>query len=43
MIEIEPGRERCRPAAWISLYGDAGRDAAAMQQRLEEIVAAALV
>jgi uncharacterized protein YndB with AHSA1/START domain len=30
-IEIEPGRERCRPAFWLSLYGDA--DAGTLEER----------
>jgi len=37
MIEIEPGKGRCRPAVWVSLYGDAGRDAAALTKRLREL------
>jgi uncharacterized protein YndB with AHSA1/START domain len=36
MIEIEPGRGRCRPAAWVSMYGDTGRGAAALQSELEQ-------
>ncbi|MBV8516245.1 MAG: SRPBCC domain-containing protein [Acidobacteria bacterium] len=38
MIEIEPGKERCRPAIWVSLYGEAGREAPALQARLRELV-----
>jgi uncharacterized protein YndB with AHSA1/START domain len=38
MIEIERGRGRCRPAAWISLYGEAGAEAAALQERLRAAV-----
>jgi hypothetical protein len=38
MIEIEPGRGRCRPAVWVSLYGDAAQDAAALQVQLTELV-----
>lgn len=38
MIEIEPGRGRCRPACWLSLYGEAGRDAPALEQRLRDLV-----
>ena len=38
LIEIEPGRERCRPAVWVSLYGDAMKDAPALQDRLQELV-----
>jgi len=41
MIEIEPGRGRCRPAVWVSLYGDAGREAAALEARLTAAVTAA--
>jgi uncharacterized protein YndB with AHSA1/START domain len=38
MIEIEPGRDRCRPAVWVSLYGDAGREAPELTKRLRNIV-----
>ena len=38
MIEIEPGRGQCRPAVWVSLYGDAGREAEALGTRLRERV-----
>jgi hypothetical protein len=38
MIEIEPGRERCRPAVWVSLYGDAAADAPDLTARLQEAV-----
>ena len=38
MIEIEPGRGQCRPAVWVSLFGDAGREAAALEPRLREAV-----
>lgn len=38
MIELEPGREQCRPSVWVSLYGDAGRDADALTQRLRDAV-----
>jgi uncharacterized protein YndB with AHSA1/START domain len=41
MIEIEPGRERCRPAFWLSLYGDAD-DAAALENRFRAEVTRAL-
>ena len=34
MIEIEPGRGKCRPAAWLSLYGDAGAKAPKLQDWL---------
>jgi uncharacterized protein YndB with AHSA1/START domain len=38
MIEIEPGRGRCRPAVWVSLYGDAAEEASALQVQLQELV-----
>jgi uncharacterized protein YndB with AHSA1/START domain len=38
MIEIEPGRGRCRPAVWVSLYGDAAEQASALQVQLQELV-----
>lgn len=38
MIEIEPGRGRCRPAVWVSLYGEAAAEAPALQERLQELV-----
>ena len=38
MIEVEPGREKCRPAVWVSLYGDAGREGPELQSRLSDIV-----
>jgi uncharacterized protein YndB with AHSA1/START domain len=38
MIEIEPGRERCRPAIWLSLYGEAGKQAPAVQKRLRDLL-----
>jgi uncharacterized protein YndB with AHSA1/START domain len=41
MIEIEPGRGRCRPAVWVSLYGDAAAEAPALQERLQQLVTAA--
>lgn len=41
MIEIEPGRGRCRPAVWVSLYGDAAEQAPALQERLRDVVSAA--
>jgi uncharacterized protein YndB with AHSA1/START domain len=34
MIEIERGRGRCRPAAWLSLFGEAAAEAAGLQERL---------
>jgi len=39
MIEIEGGRERCRPAMWVSLWGDARADAEALQERLRAMMA----
>lgn len=41
MIEIEPGREKCRPAVWVSLYGDAGREAPELQALLRDKVSRA--
>lgn len=41
MIEIEPGRGQCRPAVWVSLYGEAMSQAPALQERLSAIVTAA--
>lgn len=41
MIEIEPGRDQCRPAVWVSLYGDAGKEAAALETRLQDMVTGA--
>lgn len=41
MIELEPGRGRCRPAVWVSLYGDAGREAPALTELLTGTVTAA--
>jgi hypothetical protein len=38
MLEIEPGRDRCRPAIWCSLYGPARKDAAALQARLKALL-----
>lgn len=36
MIEVEPGRGRCRPAVWVSLYGEAAHDAAVLQDELQQ-------
>jgi uncharacterized protein YndB with AHSA1/START domain len=41
MIEIEPGRGKCRPAVWVSLYGDEAVQAPALQERLTKLVTAA--
>lgn len=38
MLEIEGGKKRCRPAMWISLYGDAQKEAPALQQRITSII-----
>jgi hypothetical protein len=38
MIEIEPGRERCRPAVRLSLYGDMRSRAAALQERIRGLL-----
>lgn len=38
MIEIEPGRGQCRPAVWVSLYGEAAAEAAALQNQLTDRV-----
>ena len=42
-IEIEPGRDQCRPAVWVSLYGDAGREAPALQSRIRDAVVSEFV
>jgi uncharacterized protein YndB with AHSA1/START domain len=36
MIEVEPGRGRCRPSVWLSLYGDAARQAPALQEEMQQ-------
>ncbi|MGZ4777587.1 MAG: SRPBCC family protein [Thermoanaerobaculia bacterium] len=41
MVEIEPGRGRCRPAVWLSLYGEARRDAAALTERFRNLLESA--
>ncbi|HVR38720.1 MAG TPA: SRPBCC domain-containing protein [Thermoanaerobaculia bacterium] len=38
LVEIEGGRETCRPAVWVSLYGDAGRDAEALGVRVRALL-----
>lgn len=38
MLEVEPGKERCRPSVWVSLYGDAGREAPALETRLRDLL-----
>jgi uncharacterized protein YndB with AHSA1/START domain len=35
-LEVEPGRGSCRPSAWVSLYGESGAGAAALQEELRE-------
>jgi len=35
MIEVEPGRKRCRPSVWVSLYGEAAAQAPALQKELQ--------
>ncbi|HEX8410013.1 MAG TPA: SRPBCC domain-containing protein [Thermoanaerobaculia bacterium] len=40
-IELEPGRGQCRPAVWVSLYGEAGKEAASLNDRLVAAVTAA--
>jgi uncharacterized protein YndB with AHSA1/START domain len=39
MIEIEPGKGRCRPSVWVSLYGEAAAEAEALQEHLRDLVA----
>lgn len=35
LVEVEPGRGQCRPAVWLSLYGDAANtDTDALRERL---------
>jgi uncharacterized protein YndB with AHSA1/START domain len=41
MIELEPGRGSCRPSVWVSLYGDEMAHAAALQERLRDLVTSA--
>lgn len=36
MMEVEPGRGQCRPAVWVSLYGETGAKAAALQEELRD-------
>jgi uncharacterized protein YndB with AHSA1/START domain len=38
MIELEPGRDSCRPSVWVSLYGETASQAAALQEELRERV-----
>ncbi|MEA2464808.1 MAG: hypothetical protein QOJ98_2555 [Acidobacteriota bacterium] len=36
MVEVEPGRGSCRPSVWVSLYGETGREAAALQEEMQK-------
>jgi uncharacterized protein YndB with AHSA1/START domain len=38
MVEIESGRGKCRPAVWVSLYGEARRHAPALTARLRGLL-----
>lgn len=38
MIEVEPGRGRCRPSVWVSLYGEHAAGAEALTEELRERV-----
>jgi len=38
MVEMEPGRDKTRPALWLSLYGDARSELATMQERVKQIL-----
>ncbi|HKO58813.1 MAG TPA: SRPBCC domain-containing protein [Thermoanaerobaculia bacterium] len=38
MIEIEPGRGRCRPAIWVSLYGEEQSKAPELQERVKGLL-----
>ena len=38
MVEIEGGRGRCRPALWLSLYGEAAKDATEVSQRIRAML-----
>ncbi|HUP49972.1 MAG TPA: SRPBCC domain-containing protein [Thermoanaerobaculia bacterium] len=40
MVEIEPGRGRCRPAVWLSLYGEARGSGDAVEERLRTLLRA---
>lgn len=41
MVEMEPGRGKCRPAMWLSLYGDAQGEAPAAEERLKALLTGA--
>jgi uncharacterized protein YndB with AHSA1/START domain len=38
MIEIEPGRGRCRPCIWVSLYGEEQAKAPELQKRIQGLL-----
>jgi uncharacterized protein YndB with AHSA1/START domain len=38
MVEIEPGKGRCRPAIWVSLYGDEQAKAPELQKRIQGLL-----
>lgn len=38
MLEVEPGRGSCRPSVWVSLYGETGKQAPALQEELRDRV-----
>jgi uncharacterized protein YndB with AHSA1/START domain len=38
MVEIEPGKERCRPAIWLSLYGKAMTEGPKIQERIRGLL-----
>jgi uncharacterized protein YndB with AHSA1/START domain len=37
IIELEPGRGKCRPAFWLSLYGEAGEAGAKFEKALASV------
>ena len=38
MVEIEGGRERCRPAIWVSLYGHEASRASEVSLHVHELL-----
>lgn len=40
MVEVEPGRGQCRPAIWLSLYGEAMGRGPEMQERIRGLLEA---
>jgi uncharacterized protein YndB with AHSA1/START domain len=38
LVEMEPGRKSCRPAIWVSLYGDERRRAAAVEAQVTALL-----